>query len=140
VGLLVAPVAREETQACGAWLATHVEAGSQIVLPEIVDYEVRRVYLHRQMPRYLRRLDDLIRGVFYQPLTTPIMHRAAELWAEARRAGRKTSSDAALDVDMILCAQAQALTHPGVRVVVATRNVRHLSPFVEAAEWHEIQA
>lgn len=138
LGLLSSPKATDENRACNAWLADHLAAGTQVVLPEIVDYETRRVYLHRGMTRYIRRLDDLHGILFYQPLATETMLRAAELWGEARRSGRKTASDRALDIDVILCAQAQQLQHPDHALVVATTNVKHLAPFVSAAPWESI--
>lgn len=110
-----------------------------MVLPEVVDYETRRVYEHRGMRRYTSRLDDLGETLTYQPLSTPAMRRAARLWGEARRSGRKTASDQALDIDMILCAQAQLLDVPEHALVVATTNVKHLVPFVEAAVWRDIE-
>ena len=143
LGLLCSPKATEENRACNVWLAEHIAAGTQVILPEIIDYETRRVYLHRGMTRYTRRLDDLHDILVYQPISTGAMVRAAELWGEARRLGQKTASDRALDVDVILCAQAQlleqALGVPEHPLVVATTNVRHLRPFVDAAEWEAIE-
>ncbi len=69
----------------------------------------------------------------YQPITTDIMMKAAELWAYARKIGRPTADPQALDGDVILAAQAQH-----VKGVVATENVDHLSLFVEAAHWKDL--
>lgn len=66
------------------------------------------------------------------------MLRAAELWARARNIGKPTASDPALDVDMILAAQAALLIDDGDSVMVATTNVSHLALFVPAALWQEI--
>jgi hypothetical protein len=66
------------------------------------------------------------------------MLRAAEFWAQVRRQGRPTTDDKALDVDVILAAQADALEGVGYSVVIATTNVGHLSRFVEARLWQEI--
>ena len=139
LGLLSSPKATDANRACNTWLADHLVAGTQVVLPEIVDYETRRAYLHRRMARYTRRLDDLHDILFYQPLSTEAMRLAAELWAEARRSGRKTAPDHALDIDVILCAQARLLQAPEAAVVVATTNVKHLAPFVSAARWESIR-
>lgn len=139
LGLLCSPRAHEENLTCNEWLGAHLAAGSRIILPEIVDYETRRALLHRNKADHLLRLDALHEAVLYLPITTPSMTRAAELWAKARKIGRKTASDKALDIDMILCAQAQVLLGaPDDTLVVATTNVRHLMPFIPAKTWREI--
>lgn len=69
----------------------------------------------------------------YAPLTTEVMLKAAELWAEARRRGQPTADPKELDGDVILAAQALQ-----AGAVVATDNVGHLSLFVEAKSWREI--
>ena len=58
--------------------------------------------------RLAPRSHDFARAAWvgYDPITTPIMRRAAEYWAASRRAGRPTSDPAALDADVILAAQA----------------------------------
>jgi hypothetical protein len=140
VGLLCSPKGGGENGDCRLWATELLQAGHHIVLPEIVDYETRRVYEHRGMTRYVRRLDDLVDALIYQPLSTPIMRRAAQLWGEARRAGQKTARDEALDIDMVLCAQVQLLLEGRQdELVVATTNVRHLAPFVPATAWREIR-
>ena len=73
------------------------------------------------------------------PINRGTMLRAAQLWAEARRRGRPTADAAALDVDVILAAQAQLLAEElREEVVVVTTNARHLAQFVDARRWQEI--
>jgi hypothetical protein len=84
------------------------------------------------------RLDLLKRRLWYLPLTTDVMLRAAELWAQARRRGRPTAADADLDCDVILAAQALMLTDAGEQPIIATTNVRHLGQFVDARHRQEI--
>jgi hypothetical protein len=72
-------------------------------------------------------------------ITTPVMLKAAEFWASARKIGRQSASDASLDADMILAAQAAILTGHGDEAVVATTNVRHLALFAPARVWREIR-
>jgi hypothetical protein len=74
----------------------------------------------------------------YAPITTPVMLKAAEFWATARKLGRQSAGDASLDADMILAAQAGALLHAGDETVIATTNVRHLALFAPARIWREI--
>ena len=74
----------------------------------------------------------------YAPVTREILIRASELWAEARNSGRRTASDDALDVDVILAATAIALQSDDDQVVVATANLRHLARFVPSMLWEHI--
>jgi predicted nucleic acid-binding protein len=108
--------------------------GAQVWVPEIADYEVRRELLRANKVRGIARLDLLKNSLGYLPLTTPIMLKAADLWAQARRSGVPTADPKALDCDVILAAQ--ALTVQGM---VATENVGHLSRFVDARHWREIK-
>jgi hypothetical protein len=107
-------------------------------VPEIADYEVRRELLRVNATASLTRLDLLGMALGYAPLTTAVMRRAAQFWAEARSRGRPTADAAALDGDMILCAQASLVAETGDEIIVATANVTHLSLFADAALWHEI--
>jgi predicted nucleic acid-binding protein len=113
-------------------------AGTQIVIPEIADYEVRRELVRANKIQSVFRLDALKAALGYLPITTKVMLRAAVLWAEARNMGKPTASDLALDSDMILAAQGQLLLDDGDFVVVATTNVSHLSLFIPALHWQEI--
>jgi len=88
--------------------------------------------------RGLRRLDVLKNTLYYQPLTTPTMLKAAEYWAQARQQGRPTAGSEALDADVILAAQAWVLTNDGHEVIVATDNPGHLSLFTTAKSWQQI--
>ncbi|MEQ9373002.1 MAG: hypothetical protein RIG63_28870 [Coleofasciculus chthonoplastes F3-SA18-01] len=109
------------------------------MLPEIADYEVRRELLRVGKVVSIRRLDQLKAAITYRPITTAVMLKAAELWAEARRRGKPTADSKALDGDVILAAQAILVEEEGNEVIVATTNVRHLSQFVDAREWRLIQ-
>lgn len=108
---------------------------SDIVIPEIADYEVRRELLRVNSKLGLASLDALKRNFAFAPITTAVMQRAAAFWAEARRGGRPTSDRHALDGDVILAAQATLLGGPGDSVMVATTNVGHLARFVKAVDW-----
>ncbi len=116
------------------WFQGLLARGVEIILPEISDYELRREFLHLEMVKSIRRLDELKIALRYLPLTTQTMLRAAELWARARKQGKSTADPHALDGDMILAAQAEQ-----AGAIVATENVGHLALFVEARSWREIQ-
>ena len=115
-------------RAAGSWT---------IALPEIVGVEAQRKLLRIRSIRALSRLDRLGETLGYLPLTTPIVRRAAHLWAESRASGLPTAPPYAIDADVLLAATALELD-PKFRVVVATTNVRHLSRFVDARRWQDI--
>lgn len=119
-----------------AWATRRIRAGDRLIVPEIADYEVRRELVRSGKTSGVGRLDELCAGWEYDPLTTGTMQLAAQLWAEARNAGRPTSRDAALDGDVILAAQARSFGDASV--VVATSNPKHLEQFVDARPWEEI--
>ncbi len=63
---------------------------------------------------------------------------AAQLWAEARQRGKPTADSKSLDGDVILASLAKLAEIAGNTVIIATRNVKHLSLFVDAREWQNI--
>lgn len=64
------------------------------------------------------------------------MRQAALFWSQARQQGQPTAGDKTIDADIILVAQAVTLGIPNV--VIATTNVGHLSRFISADLWHNI--
>lgn len=120
------------------WFKNALESGCRAVLPEVIDYEVRRGLLRIPAPAQLERLDFLGEGVHFDPITRPIMHDAAHIWAKARNMGKPFTSDDRLDGDAILNAQVHALGDPET-VVVITDNVAHLEPFVPAMRWQDFE-
>ena len=118
------------------WLGRLLIAGIEVLVPEIADYEVRRELLRAGRAKGVRRLDDLKQKLYFLPINSDAMLRAAEFWAEARRDGRPTAHEYGLDADMILAAQAATFT---VReFVTATSNPKHLARFAPARRWEEI--
>ena len=124
-----------------AWLTALLRTQGdqvQIHLPEIADYELRRKLLHmiakgQATAKSIERLDALGDDLDYLPLDTPVMRRAAELWAELRSRGAPTAGARALDADVILAAQAES-----VAGTVVTDNTKHLARIVDARRWTEI--
>ena len=129
LGMISNPSATPANLECYNWMESLLMSGYQIIVPEIADYEVRRELLRAGKTRGLARLDLLKNTLDYLPLTTAVMLKAAELWAQARNQGTPTADAKALDCDVILAAQ--ALAENGI---VATENVGHLSLFVEAKD------
>ena len=133
LGLVTNPRLTEQSTACLRWVQQSLAAGVRIIVPEIVDYEIRRELLRVERHAGLARLDVLVRQVDYLPITTSAMRLAAQLWARTRRQGRPTADSRALDGDVILAAQ--VLTSEFPQAVVATANIRHIALFVPAAPW-----
>ena len=107
------------------------------MVPAIVYYELKRELLRARKTVSAARLDaftDAAPGR-YVPLSDEALRLAAELWAKSRLQGRPAADAKALDVDVILAAQALSF---GAPVVIATTNAKHLAPFVAAKEWSEI--
>jgi hypothetical protein len=86
----------------------------------------------------IAKLNSLKRSLGYVRITTWTMLKAAEFWAQSRRLGKPTSSDASLDADVILAAQGAFLENKGHTVIVATNNPKHLEMFVDARHWRDI--
>lgn len=120
------------------WLKDALRNGITVVLPEIVDYELRRNFLleisrgKTSFNKSLRRLDELRETLRFVPLNSHIMLKAAELWAKSRRLGKPAADPKALDGDAILAAQALY-----VGGIVITENVGHLELFVDTKLWEE---
>ena len=139
VGMVTNPkTTSAECQDCKLWLDALPLKGFEVILPEIADYEVRRELLRAGKLSGIKRLDQLKTAITYLPITTEAMLLAAQLWAEARRAGKPTADFKALDGDVILAAQAKLEENKGSEVIIATTNVGHLSQFVDAREWRLI--
>jgi toxin FitB len=117
-----------------AWISGLLAADVRLLVPEIADYEVRRELLRANKSQGVQRLDETTLG--YVPLTTAAMLRAAELWADARRRGKPTATDASLDADVILAGQ--TLTLGSQNVVVASTNPKHLARFVATERRQDI--
>ena len=138
LGLITHPKASLEADQCAQWLVMLSMKGVDVKVPEIADYEIRRELLRMDRMKSIKRLDDLKNVLGYIPLNTQTMLLAAEFWAQARKQGRPTADDKALDGDVILAAQASLLTKVGHEAIIATTNVGHLSRFVNAKEWKSI--
>jgi len=119
-----------------SWLATLIASGVQVQVPEIADYEVRRELLRAGRQKGIKRLNELKVVLGFVPITSNAMLRAAAFWADVRRRGRPAAADASLDADVILAAQAAAISDR--TVVVASSNPKHISRFVPAQHWEDI--
>ena len=139
LGMVSNPRSNPEAEECKTWLASLVQNGLEVVIPEIADYEVRRELLRANRDKGLARLNALKAMLGYAPITTAAMLKAAEFWAVARAMGRPSADDAALDADVILAAQAAVLAQGETQPVIATTNVRHLGIFADARDWRDVR-
>ena len=135
LGMLVHP---QRGQPLESWIQELSETGTLVVMPAITYYELRRELVRMDRTAAVAHLDGFARNLAHAVVSTPILVRASQLWAETRKRGLPTDDDRALDVDVILSATALELTDAGHDVVVATTNVRHISRFTAAALWSEI--
>ncbi len=135
LGILCHPRNPPQVLACRQWVDALLTAGRRVIIAEIADYEVRRELLLRNSRVALSNLDQLALRLEYLPLTTDVMRRAADLWAQTRRAGQPTAAHTSIDADAIVAAQALSLN---TAVIVATGNPGHLSRFVPAELWSKI--
>jgi predicted nucleic acid-binding protein len=138
LGMVTNPKANPDCQACKQWLSRLESNGDRAAFTEIADYELRRELLRAGKTRGIQQLDQLKTTIPYFPITTEVMLKAAELWAQARNQGYPTASPEALDGDVILAAQAVILRSQGYDTMIATTNVGHLSRFTIAKTWQEI--
>jgi predicted nucleic acid-binding protein len=137
-GLITNPKATPLAKDCQKWFYTLLEKRCEVILPEIVDYEIRRELLRANKLLGLRKLDQLKSEILYLPITTDVMLKAAELWAATRKQGKSTADNKAIDGDVILASQALLLKNYGYKVIVATSNKKHLSLFIDSQDWQEI--
>jgi len=135
-GLLARRKGIPTVDACRQWQKDLLARGVRVILPEIVDYEVRRELIRLNSAESIARLDELALTVEYLPLTTAAMRQAATFWAQGRQSGQPTADPKELDGDVILAAQALLLGEPDV--VVATTNVGHLARYVNAKYWQDV--
>jgi predicted nucleic acid-binding protein len=110
----------------------------RVIIPAIVDYEVRRGLNHIRATDGIRRLDEMARDFELVPLETPMLTLAAWLWGEARRVGRPGGDPQSLDADVILAAQAILSAGSGDSLTVATTNPKHFRLFVAAERWEDV--
>jgi predicted nucleic acid-binding protein len=140
LGLLTHRKDNKEAEACRKWLVTQIAAGSQIIVPAIADYEVRRELIRAGKSQGISRLDQFIDATpeRYLPPTAEAFRKAAELWAKVRNEGLPTAADEALDADVLFAAQLLTSKFAAEKLVVATSNPKHIARFLNAREWQNI--
>jgi predicted nucleic acid-binding protein len=111
--------------------------GSEIYLPEIVSYEVRRGLCEKKLRdgsyKGFDRFEKLSKHLTYLPINTSVFRIAENLWATARVNGYTTASKESLDADVLLAAQAIE-----IEASVITENTKHLKRYVTAFHWEDL--
>ena len=138
LGLITHPLVSAESDDCNRWMQRQITVGVRVLVAGISDYELRREMLLNGNTNGLIKLNNLNAVVGFDPITTAVMNQAAIFWSQARRMGKPTASDAALDGDMILSAHASLIAGRGHNLTVATTNVKHLNLFCSAFLWTDI--
>lgn len=106
----------------------------------IVYYELKRELLRASKSFGVARLDAFVAATpgRYLALSNDALRLAAGLWAKARRDGQPTADPKALDIDVIIAAQALSYGLTPDDVTVVTTNPRRLSQVIAAKNWTEI--
>ena len=140
LGLLTHPQQTDDVVAITDWLSRCILSGSRAIVPAIVYYELKRELLRAKRSFGVARLDAFIAATpgRYLPLSDEALRLAADLWASVRQEGRPTADSKALDVDVIIAAQALSFGAAPSDIIVVTNNANHLSRFVSAKAWSEV--
>lgn len=145
LGLLTNPKRSTTTTDALRWAAEHIRVGNRLMVPSVADYEVRRERVRLGKTQGIATLDrwNSLPSDRYVPLADSALRFAAGLWAQARRSGTPTADPKELDCDVLIAAQAlDYQTRYSVApdsIVVATVNIGHLSQFLAADLWQNIQ-
>ncbi len=123
------------------WLEKINQENINLLIPEIVDYELRRQLLLNNRFKSIARLDALIENRLVLINRETIL-KACELWAWIRQQGLPTADKNNIDGDVILSAQAILQKQFYQEVIIVTENVKHLSRFcvygIIVEKWSEI--
>jgi predicted nucleic acid-binding protein len=139
-------VVRSEIGECNEWLEQLLINDVPVLVPEIIDYELRRELIRTDNFDAIEFLNKLAADLGYLKLNSETYQIAASLWASVRKKGQPTAADERLDIDCLLAAQAhQVSTIPPFhdsQIRIATWD-SDLSRFdrgrVRALQWRDIK-
>lgn len=140
LSLISHPGNTEESLRCSKKIQSFVNNRILVVVPEIIDYELRRKLIHSKRDKSIEILNKLgDKGLVYAPITTEIMQKAADLWGWARSTGQSTANKDKIDIDVILAAQSLILAQETREyTVIATSNVSDLERYTPAKKLEDI--
>lgn len=135
-------VVEPEIGECNEWLDRLLSEGVRFLVPEIIDYELRRERIRLEDWDSIEFLNKLASDIGYLRLNTDTYLIAAAMWADVRKRGLATAHDKRLDIDCLLAAQARQISEIEDDVRIATIDVAHLSLYdtdkVKAMRWRDI--
>ncbi|MDJ0674543.1 MAG: nuclease [Calothrix sp. MO_167.B42] len=141
LSLITNPRDSQKSLGCKNKIKKLIRNNILVVVPEIIDYELRRTLICGEEItgiKNLNRLGDM--GIVYMPINTEIMNKASELWAWARRTGQSTAHKEKIDIDVILAAQAIILAKQTQEyTIVATSNVSDIQRYTYAKKLEDIE-
>src|SRR5438093_11039652 len=87
LGLVTQRVGVPSADACRQWVDACSIAGAMILVPAIIDFEVRRELLRARKHAGVARLDAFVHAEpgRWIPITDAVLESAAELWATSRQ-------------------------------------------------------
>jgi predicted nucleic acid-binding protein len=139
LGYVTHPSGGDVAAACKQWLREVVARGISVAVPEICDFELRRELIRADKVKGMKSLDFIKSQLIWIPVNSAIMLRAANLWAQMRKGGKPTAPAEALDIDVVLAAQALVAAESfALDPIVATDNVGHLERMVTAHKWSSL--
>lgn len=119
------------------WVMQAKRQQAIVYIPEVTDYELRRKLTHlvitgKAPADRLDRLDDLAIYCDFLRVSSSMWKSAAQLWAQLRKMGQPSTNEYALDVDVLLAAQAREVSG-----TVVTMNSRHLANLCPTLNWSQ---
>ncbi|WP_435008802.1 type II toxin-antitoxin system VapC family toxin [Tundrisphaera lichenicola] len=140
VGLLCCQPKTKDFAECYDWMYGMVALGTSVMVPDVVDYEIRRELIRLSAMAKLRRLGILKASINPAEVTPAAWAKAADFWAIVRRKGIPTAGAEALDCDSLLAGFAATIGKRRDKVTIATTNAKHLNRFpgIDARNWREI--
>lgn len=121
-----------------AWVSKLLQSDFLLVIPAIVDYQVRCYLTRENLSLSIQRLDSLKTIFYYLSIDDSMLMKAAVLSAQVSNSG-VNSSKKDLDFAAILAAQALVLDERfSSKSVIATTNAKCLSTFIDARIWQDI--
>lgn len=134
------PSNRVENVQCRSWVKRLINNDIAIVVPAVIDYELRRTLIQGGQKAGLTNLDRLQdMGLQYLEMSQEMWEKAAQLWAWARNTRQSTAHEHKIDIDCLLGAQAVMLAQlTGEHTVVATKNVKDIARYTPAKTQPEI--